>query len=512
MTSPQAVISEKEAQFERWRQRIGFIAAPIVFAILWFVPLAGLSVEAHRLLAILGLVVTLWISEAIPLAATALLGPALCVVVGIGGAKEVLRGFADPIIFVFMGSFFLAEAMLHHGLNRRVAFQILSLRGVGESPARLMLAFGGITGFLSMWISNTATTAMMFPIGVAILTEMARLQSNRTGQPVHFTQLKYGTGLMLMAAFASSIGGLATPVGTPPNLIGIGLIQKTLDIQIPFFQWMLLGTPLALVLIVFLVYYLNRVCPAEPGLLQGNAAWIQKEKTSLGRLTAGERNVLIAFAVTVSLWILPGIIAVVSGTESSAYQTLNRHLPEAIVSLLGAILLFILPTSLAKGQFTLGWDQAKRIDWGTILLFGGGLALGDLMFSTGLAKWIGEGLAHALNMRTELGLIILFTIVAVMVSETTSNAASATMVVPVALAVAQAAGVNPLGPGLAACLGASMGFMLPVSTPPNAIVYGSGCVPLLKMVRYGFVLDVAGAIAIIVLVTWLTPLIFAAGK
>jgi sodium-dependent dicarboxylate transporter 2/3/5 len=505
---------EISSSFDLYRQRAGLFIAPLVGVALWFLPISGLTAEAHRLLAILGTTVVLWITEAMPLPVTALLGPTLCVLAGVappnGGpnaAREIFRGFADPIIFLFLGSFLLAEAMLHHGLNRRVAFHILGLRGVGENPARVMLAFGAITGGISMWVSNTATTAMMFPIGVAILTEMARLQSRRTGREIKFTELRYGTGLMLMASFASSVGGLATPVGTPPNLIGLGIIEQQLGVKISFFQWMAFGLPLALVLIGFLGAYLNRTCPADPGLMSGGARWIQEEKSRLGPLSAGERNVLIAFLATVTFWVLPGLIAIVAGTEAPACRWLNRHLPEAMVSLFGACLLFVLPTDWRSATCTLTWREATRIDWGTILLFGGGLALGDLMFSTGLARWIGEGLAHALDAKTTLGLVVLFAIVATLVSETTSNAASATMVVPVAIAVARAAGVDPIQPALAACLGASMGFMLPVSTPPNAIVYGSGCIPLLTMVKYGLLLDLVAFLVIVPVTTWLVPLV-----
>src|SRR5438552_5104723 len=290
---------QHEAAFDRLRQRAGFVVAPLLFLLLWFLPISSLTPTAHKLLATLGLVVVLWVTEALPLAVTALLGPTLCVLTGVSGAKDVFKSFADPIIFLFLGSFLLAEAMLHHGLNRRIAFQILGLKSVGENPARLLAAFAGITAFISMWVSNTATTAMMFPIGVAILAEMARLQSERTGRESRFTQLQYGTGLMLMASFASSVGGLATPVGSPPNLIGIGIIERTIGVKIPFFHWMILGVPLTVVLVIFLVYYLNRFCPAESGLMTGSAQWIQLEKGKLGALKPGERNVLIAFSVTV---------------------------------------------------------------------------------------------------------------------------------------------------------------------------------------------------------------------
>jgi sodium-dependent dicarboxylate transporter 2/3/5 len=505
MNPPAARLTQAEERFEQFRQKAGLVLAPVAFIALWFLPISGLSENGHHLLAVLGAVVTLWITEAVPLPVTALLGPTLCVLIGIGPAKEVFRSFADPIVFLFLGSFLIAEAMLHHGLNRRIAFQVLGWRAVAGNPRRLLMAFGALTGLISMWVSNTATTAMMFPIAVAILTEMARRHGERSGVEVNFTQMKFGTGLMLVTAFAASIGGLGTPVGTPPNLIGLGLIEQRLQVEIPFFQWMCFGVPLALGLILFLGFYLNRACPAEEGLLDNSAEWLRSEKAKLGPLRRGERNVLLAFLLTVLLWLGPGIVAIFFGTEHPASRWMNRHLPEAMVALVGGLLLFLLPVDFKRREFTLSWNEAKGIDWGTILLFGGGLALGDLMFSTGLAEWLGSGLAHQLQAHSTLGLVALFTAAAIFLSETTSNTASATMVVPVAIAVAQAAGVDPLAPALAASLGASMGFMLPVSTPPNAIVYGSGCVPLLKMVKFGVVLDLVAFAVIVPVTTWFVP-------
>ena len=470
-----------EERFEQWRRMAGLVTAPLVFTALWLVPTVGLSAGAHRLLSVLGAVVVLWVTEAIPLPVTALLGPVLCVLLGIAPAKEVFRGFADPIIFLFLGSFLIAEAMLRHGLNRRIAFGIM--RRVGTSPTLLLASFGMATGFVSLWVSNTATTAMMFPIALAIL-------KGRQVAPA------FATALMLMTAFAASIGGLGTPVGTPPNLIGLGLIEKSLAIKISFFQWMLFGFPLAVALIAFLCFHLRTAA----GAMEERIEMKDAEPFSIG-----ERNVLIAFCLTVAMWITPGIIAIARGTNDPAYRWFNEHLPEAMAALLGGILLFVLPVDFRRGEFTLSWRDAANVDWGTILLFGGGLALGDLMFSTGVAKWMGEGIARSLHANTLLGLIILFAAVATLVSETTSNVASAAMVVPVAIAVSQAAGVPPLQPALAACLGSSLGFMLPVSTPPNAIVYGSGLVPVRQMIRHGLMLDVVGCVAVVITAMWIVP-------
>lgn len=482
---------------------MGFVVAPVVLGVLWWMPTPGLSESASHLLAILGMVIVLWVSEALPMAVTALLGPTLCVLSGIAPAREVFRTFADPIIFLFMGSFMLVEAMMKHGLNRRLAFLILGLPAVGDSPFRLYAAFGFITTFLSMWVSNAATTAMMLPIGIAISTEVARRESIRQGIEIPFTRLPLATGLMLLTAFGASVGGLATPIGTPPNLIGIGMIQKTLGVTVSFFDWMSIGLPVAVVLAGFLVLNFYWRCRVPVESLRGGAGWLAAEQARLGPWTPAQRNVVLVFATAVILWVLPGVLTLVLGPASDPVQWLNSRLPESIVALLAALVLFAWPLDWRESRFTLGWSDAVKIDWGTIFLFAGGMALGEQMFATGLARWVGDGLAGVFQAKSVLGFTVLFTAVAILTSEATSNTASATMVVPVAIAVAQAAGVDPLQPALGACLGSSMGFLLPVSTGPNAIVYGSGCVPLLQMVRHGALLDVIGFVVIVAAVTLL---------
>lgn len=345
-----AGVSRGEERFEFWRKRAGLFLAPAVFAMLWFANFEGLEAPAHRLFAVFGLVITLWVTEAIPLPVTALLGPALCVVCGVTTEKEIFRSFGNPILFLFLGSFLLAEAMLRHGLNRRIAFTVLGVRWVARSPARVLTAFGVATALLSMWTSNTASAAMMFPIALAILSEAARSKSESTGREVSIARLNYSAGLMLMTAFAASIGGMATPVGTPPNLIGMGFIEDTLNREITFFQWMMFGVPLAILILAFLAFYLNRVCPAEPGLLRNSMDTVRQQKAQLGPLTRGEKNVLAAFLVTVLLWLLPGAAATVAGVKSPVYTWLNTHFPEGVCALLGASLLFLLPVDWKRSQ------------------------------------------------------------------------------------------------------------------------------------------------------------------
>jgi sodium-dependent dicarboxylate transporter 2/3/5 len=494
-------LSGGEERFERLRRRAGLIAAPAVFALLLLLPLPSLSPAAHHLGAVMATVVVLWITEALPMPVTALLGVAACVVLRVAPAKDAFAPFADPLMFLFIGSFILARAIFIHHLDRRLAFGVLSLRWVGGRPSRILLAFGAVTAFISAWISNTATTAMMFAIGMSIL---AFLYDNEREGGSRISR-RYATGLMLMTSFAASIGGLATPIGTPPNVIGLGFIRQLVGVEFPFFKWAMIGTPVVIVLFLYLFFYLDRLSPAGVREIAGSAEMLEREKRRLGAWTRGQRSTLIAFIVTVALWVIPGLIALFAGDESPAYQAVNRSVPEAVAALAGAGLLFLLPGR--EGERAITWEDAVRIDWGVVLLYGGGFALGVLSFQTGLAEAVGRGLTGLLPVHGGLGLLFASTTVAMLLSETTSNTASANMIVPVVIAIAKAQGADPLEPALGATMGASLGFMLPVSTPCNAIVYGSGYIPLSSMMRYGILLDVAGVFVVTALVHLLVPLL-----
>jgi sodium-dependent dicarboxylate transporter 2/3/5 len=301
---------------------------------------------------------------------------------------------------------------------------------------------------------------------------------------------------------------MATPVGTPPNLIGIGLIERISGADVTFFQWMLIGIPAAVLMfgLVALQFYLvgarNLAVGAE------SMGMVRDELAKLGPLSRGQRNVLMAFGLTVALWVAPGVLAIAGLEDSPFGRAYAQSVPESVAAMVGALLLFLLPINWRTRRFTLTWEQALKIDWGIVLLFGGGLAMGELAFSTGLAKAMGEGITAWLPSQTTVALTMLFTGAAIILSETTSNTAAANMIVPIAIAVSQAAGVRVIEPALGATLGASMGFMMPVSTPPNAIVYSSGFVPIGSMIRYGVLLDVAGFFVIVALVLLLGPAIF----
>jgi sodium-dependent dicarboxylate transporter 2/3/5 len=495
---PEAIeaFSAAELRFDRWRRSLGLFVGPLVFVILLLLPMPGLPPDAARLAAILGWTLVWWVTEAIPIPITSLLAPALAVVCGVGTAAEMFGAFGDPIIFLFLGSFILAQAMLETGLDRRLAYGVLAHRLVGSSSSRILLAFAAISVAVSGWLSNTATTAMLYPIGMGVLAALSRLLERASGRRVDLSRLRYGTSLMLTLAWASSIGGIATPIGTPPNLIVLGQLDKLAGVRIDFFRWMLLAAPILGVMLTLLVLQMRFLLPPEVREIPGSREAIASERAALGPLSRGERNTLLAFGITVSLWILPGLFALVLGSEAPASRTVQRLLPESAVAILGAGLLFVLPVDWAARRFTVGWSEASRIDWGTLLLFGGGLVLGGAMFRTGLAAALGGGLVELTGSRSLAGLTFLFSLAALFLTETTSNTAAATMLAPLAIATAQAAGVSPIPPAIGVALSSSMAFMLPVSTPPNAIVYGSGCVPLRSMLRHGTLLDLASAIVV----------------
>ena len=464
----------------------------------WLMPLSGLSTEAHRLASIVALVVTWWIAEPIPIPATALIGTALTVVFGVANAEAAFAPFASPIIFLFIGSFMIGRAVSDHGLDRRLAASLLSLKVVQGSLARMSLAITGLTLVTSAWMSNTATTAMMLPVAMGVLTAsgVARgTQARAAGAP-----------LLLAIAYAASIGGVMTPVGTPPNLITLGLLERLAGADITFLTWMVVTVPIAIALGAALAIITMRHLVSMPMPRLAPTSYLRHADNG-APWTPGQRNCAIAFATAVVLWITPGALALIGSTQSPTYQLLSVRAEESVVAIIAAGLLFLLPTSWAERKFTLGWESAARIDWGTIILFGGGLSLGQLMFTTGLAAHIGNSLVQASGAESLWTITAMAIVIGVIMTEFASNTAATNMLVPVFISISQAAGVSPVPPALGVCLAASMAFMLPISTPPNAIVYGSGLVPITAMVRYGVMLDAIGVVVIFVGLRVMCPLV-----
>jgi len=482
------------------RKTIGFFLGPLLFLLIYFSPILAGNPTAHNLLAVFVLIVVWWVTECIPIPVTALLIPVFLTVFKITGVKEALAPFANPIILLFLGSFILARAMCVHGLDQKLAFSVISLKSIAHKKTRILFALGLTSLVLSMWISNTATTAMMYPIALGVMESFR----NRDEQE---KSASFGIVLLLTLAYAASIGGIGTPIGSPPNLIAIGMLEKLVDYRINFFQWMIIGfmilIPMYLILYFFMKAQLKgrNISGAAADPLSGFPS--AADKRGLNR---GQKNVLIAFSITVSLWILPGAISLIWGRTAPAYTWLHDRFPESIAAIIGAGLLFFLPVKLSRGEFTLSFKEAVNIDWGTLLLFGGGLSLGFQMFETGLADAIGRFFISMGGSSASLATITFLAVaLSVFLTELTSNTASANMIIPIIIAISQAAGINPLPPVLGSAIGCSFAFMLPVATPPNAIIYGSGLIKLPQMMRFGIWMNLAGILLIWIMITFLAP-------
>jgi sodium-dependent dicarboxylate transporter 2/3/5 len=473
-------------------QRLGFVLGGVVFILFLVTPApASLGVDGWRTAGVGTLMAVWWMTEAIPIPATALLPLALFPLLGVLDMPNAAAPYANELIFLFMGGFLLAAAMERWGLHRRMALGIMAR--VGTSPSRLLLGFMLATGFISMWISNTATAAMMLPIAIAV-GEMLRPKSAAAG-PYHF-----GVALMLGVAYASSIGGVATLIGTPPNAVLAGAASELLDVEIGFTQWMMVGFPVAAILLPVTWLLLLKLHP--PGTLSGDAARvIDDERAGLGRASRGEKIVAAVFVGTAIAWIMRAEKQL-GAVTIPGIETWAPNVEDSTIAMIAAALLFVLPVSWRKAEFTLDWRSARNIPWDVLVLFGGGLSLARAMDVSGLAAWIG-GVVSVLGDVPTIVVVLAVSTLIVFLTEVTSNTATATMAMPVVAGAAMGLGVEPLLPMAAAALSASMAFMLPVATPPNAMVFASGYVTIPQMSRAGFWLNLCSIATITLLGSWL---------
>jgi sodium-dependent dicarboxylate transporter 2/3/5 len=463
-------------------QWVALAAGPGAALALWVAPApAGMSAAAQAVAGLAVWMAVWWLTAVVPLAATALLPLAILPLAGAVGGDDVARRYADPIIFLFMGGFFLAAASERWNLHRRLAIGVLAL--VGTDAARVVGAIMAATAFASMWISNTATAAMMLPIVVALL-DLARRASGEAARP-------FGIAVTLGMAYAASIGGIATLIGTPPTAIFAAAARTVTGRPVGFGEWMLLGVPLAFALLVVCWIVLVRVVHRVRGPLAGIAELVAAERAALGPWTAGQRVTVAVLAATAAAWVVrePKVLG---GVTLPGLSTLAPGVSDAGIAMVASVVLFV--------TRVLDWEHAKRIPWDVLLLFGGGLALAAAFDSSGLGAWLAGrlgGLAGAPTVLVILGVTLFF----VLLTELTSNTATAAMAMPLAASLAPALGVPVLALMAAAALGSAMGFMLPVGTPPNALAYGSGAVSVREMARAGIWLDVAGAVLITIAVT-----------
>ena len=480
---------------EQIRKITGAVLGPLCAIVLWLMPIDSLSEQAHHLLAVMSLVAIWWITEPIAIPLTSLFGPTLCVILGIVPIKDAYEQFANPMIFLFMGGFLLAKGMMVNGLDKRIAYGIMSMKWVGDSPRRIFLAIGLACILCSGWVSNTATAAMMFPISLGLL-EAIREMMAENGKTIDLKNYKYATGLMLMTAYACSIGGVMTPIGTPPNIIMIGFLQELAPQapEISFFQWMIWGIVAMILYFIIASVVLWRLFPADVDHIKGAKEFIQKSVDSLGEWTRAQKNTMIAFSTAFVLWVAPSVLGIIYDVDSDVMKFYDSHFPEAIAAMIGGLMLFFLPVNVKTGEMTMTWkDGIEGIEWGTLLLFGGGLAMGSMMYDTGLSAWIGNGLKEALgNNPSEWLFVGVFSVAALIMSELTSHTASTNLMAPIAIGAALSLGFSPIPVAIGIALASSLGFMMPVSTPPNAIVYASGYVPITKMIKSGFIIDLIG--------------------
>lgn len=451
------------------REKIGLVLGPAVFLLLILIPAPeGMAVAAWRTAAAALLMAVLWITEAVPIPVTALLPLILLPLMGVQNVTAAAQPYANPVIFLFMGGFMIALALEGCGLHRRLALGIVSRSGTGA--ARLIGGFMAATAFLSMWISNTATVLMMVPMATSIIHLCSDTATDRE------TDRRFALALLLGLAYASSLGGLGTLIGTPPNALLAGFMSETYGVEIGFGQWMLLGVPLVIVSLPLTWLLLTRVLfPLHGDAFPGGAELIRRELRSMGPMDRGQMIVGGVTAVTALLWVIRPLL-----------EPLVPGLNDTSIAIAGAFALFVLPT--AAGRTGLQWKDIERLPWSVLLLFGGGLALADAIQKTGLAEWMGESLG-GLSRWPVLAVALVITVIIVFLTELTSNTATAATFLPVVAALATGMSVDPLLFAVPAALGASCAFMMPVATPPNAIVYGTGRVTIPDMARAGALLN-----------------------
>jgi sodium-dependent dicarboxylate transporter 2/3/5 len=485
-TTLDEVEEDAPSRFDVIRSRIGLIVVLPLMAMALFWP-SGLPDDQRAMLAVLAFVVLFWITETIPIPVTALIGIALLVLLKVGTPAEVYGAFGSPTVFLVIGAFILARAMAVHGLDRRFALRVLSLRGVGNSTYRTAAAFGIVATLLAMLVSASATAAMLLPIGVGVARTVGDLLHKADSPGAHH-RTRFSCMLMLAIAYGAGVGSVLTPITGIANVIGRGAIEEMTGYRVELFDWLAMSGPYVLVLGAVMWTALVLMNKPETRHIPNGQEQFRKMYAELGPMARGERNVLVVFAVTVVLWILPAI-ATTFGITDPAVLAVTSRLNEGSVVVVTACLLFFLPA--VKNRPSLTWAEAAKIDWGTVILVGVGLTVGRMMSETGLAETFGNAVAEVTGVNSTLMLCLVAVILAMVISETTSNTASVGIVVPIIIPIAMAIGVDPLIPAMAAIFGGNAGAMLPVSTPPNAIVYGSGYVPMIRMIRTGIVADLA---------------------
>ncbi len=469
---------------------LGFVIAGIMLTL----PAPeGLSADGWKVLAIMALMVIWWCTEAVPVAATALIPIVAIPLLGLGNVDEAAQGFTNEAVFLPLGGFILGIAIQRWNLHARIA--LATVRLVGTSPIRVVGGFMLATALVSMWISNTATAVMMLPIALSVAHFLMR-----EGQGSEQDKKHFGICLMIGIAYAASMGGMMTLVGTGTNVLYKGFVEQQLGVTIGFGQWMLIGVPIGLTMLLAIWIGMTRfIFPTHLKQHDAIDGLIDSQVRALGPMRAPEKRTAAIFLITACLWIF-------GDTLNSVLSPLKLN--DASVAIAAAIALFLLPSGEAKGEKLLQWQDAKEVPWGILILLAGGLSIAGFIESSGLAQWLGNHAAALGDVPVWL-LIILATATIIIVTELMSNVATLTASLPIFAATATGLGTDPLAFTIPLAFAASCAFMLPISTPPNAIVFGSGLLRISEMARAGVIFNVVSLVVITLLCAWLVPLVFA---
>jgi solute carrier family 13 (sodium-dependent dicarboxylate transporter), member 2/3/5 len=464
---------------------VGFFSGVIVFVLMLLLPVPeGLSIAGWSTAAVAMLMAIWWITEVVPISVTALIPLLLFPIMGIADIGQTAVPYANPMIFLFMGGFILAISMQEWGLHRRVALNIIKI--VGSRPLSIIAGFMISTAIMSMWVSNTAATMMMLPIALSVI------DLTKTTKEDILNYRNFGIALMLAIAYSSSVGGLATIIGTPTNALLIGYLHDSYGIEISFVQWMMVGLPIVIFgLPIIFVALTKWVYPIKIKSLPGGHEYVSDALSKMGRITRPEVLVAVIFSVVALLWMFRPLL-----------EDYLPGLSDAGIAIFGAIVLFITPVKPREGIFLLTWKQAEKLPWGVLILFGGGLSLAGAIHRTGLAEWIGGYFALVGGWPVIL-VILIVAMVIIMFTELASNSATAAAFLPIMSSVAIGIGQDPMLLALPVAIVASCAFMLPAATPPNAIVYGSGVMTIPQMAKAGIVLNVLFALLITILTYYL---------
>ena len=474
------------------KEKIGLLLGPFLFVLFFFIIKAeSMSDEARGILAASLWIATWWMTEALPIAVTALLPIILFPITGGLGLTETSSSYGHKYIFLYIGGFILAIAIERWNLHKRIALNIIRL--IGSNQRLIILGFMLATAFLSMWISNTATTIMMLPIGLAIILRLKDNPATNTNEHTNF-----GKSLMIAIAYSASIGGIATLIGTAPNLVLAGVIEDLYQIEITFAQWLSIGFPVSIVLLIACWYYLTYIAfDFSSKLFPGGEGLIKQQIKELGPISKNEKKVLLLFFITAISWI----------SRSIFLDKLIPGIDDSIIAIISCTLLFIVPSSAPEGGKLLTWEEAAKLPWGILLLFGGGLAIANGFKSSGLAEWIGIQLSGLKSI--DLFFILLILVSAInFLTEITSNLATTSMMLPILAPLGISVGLHPFVLMAACTIAASCAFMLPVATPPNAIVFGSGYLKISDMAKTGVWMNIVAIVLISIYAYFFMPLLW----